>query len=152
MSSSTHVVSAPLAWHLISKKSRFAFSHDFQFLPIQDFENIACDQPIQNFLVGQKKEQMFAINSAVEYLCRPEELDETCSFAYFESFMGVNLSQSSAWNDTLLRFREAEDEESQEALIHDKRGLQVLDRKLVPIVCHGFMMDSMKLEANNVFA
>ena len=133
---------------LDKQEIEICFSHDFQFLPIQDFENIACDQPIQNFFVGQKKKQMVPINSAVECLCRPEELEEMCSFDCFESHKGVNLSQSSAWNDTLLRFREADCEDSQEALIHHKRGLQVLDRKVVPIICQGFMMDSMKLEAN----
>ena len=37
---SAHIVSAPMAWHLISNKSRFLFSHDFQYFSLQDFKTL----------------------------------------------------------------------------------------------------------------
>jgi len=113
-SSSNHVVSAPLAWCLTSKKSRFRFSHEFQFMPVQDFADIADEKLVKIFLVCQNKDSMIPTNSAFEYLNRPQSLENVSACEHFQKFKAVSMSRSVNCNNSLLRFLEADDPKSQE--------------------------------------
>jgi hypothetical protein len=137
-----------MAWYLISKKSRFRYSHDFQFLPVKDFEDIVEGTPIKTYLACQNKKNMVPTNAAVEHMHHPESLEDECSFACTEKFRVVNMTSKESHNSQLLRFLEGDDPNSQQGLIHRHHGLEVLQEKVIPVLSHGHMTDGAKLDVN----
>ena len=93
MSTRSHMCSAPMASYLTRNESRFAFSHEFVYANLHQFEQeIGKDLSIQSDHDGTA----FLISSVKDYTCRPLELQDLCYFDFLAEY-----SVSSPCNESL---------------------------------------------------
>ena len=98
-----NIVGAPLASYLIRNKSRFVFSHDFQFVPIWDTETLLNGSSVKLFLMSGKSGS-YCSNSAYDYICRPEACEDLSMFEFMEGFEVVR--QRPTKDNELLSFKQ----------------------------------------------
>ncbi len=144
--SCTHVVSAPLAWYLISKHSRFRFSHEFQHCNLHNFEDIAEGKPVKCFLTGQNKEKMVLTHTAVEYLNRPDDLEDLSVYQYLENYKAMNFTRSDKFNESLVCFKPVNDGIGKG--ICENQGLLKLSHEAVPMIGQSVFEDTSNFKAN----
>ena len=96
MATNAHVVSAPMASFLIRNRSRFEFSHEFQFVCLSDFIKEASS----DYAIGTNEEGTPYIKSSVaNYTMRPKELEDVCLYDFIsEYFVGPKTSKTMKWH------------------------------------------------------
>jgi hypothetical protein len=117
-----HVMSAPMAKYLIRNKSRFRFSHNFEFVPIETVSRIINDAPFL-LQIRQQGRRAFFTSRALDYLYRPDQLEQISMYEFFSSYESVNNNRKNA-NSTLLVFKKEHPE-------HETRAMRKHDRNLV---------------------
>ena len=82
---SVNIVGGPLASWLTRHGTRFLYSHEFVWCPTDDIYRLMRNCPIKMTLktVGNSS---FLENSAMHYLCRPEELENLCPWEFFSKY------------------------------------------------------------------
>ena len=82
----TNVTSAPMGTFLARKGTRFYFSHDFVYCPLQDLSKLLRNQSVDSSLQfhGDKG---FLENNALHYLCRAKELEDVSVSSFFEEYV-----------------------------------------------------------------
>jgi hypothetical protein len=88
-----HVISATLAHYIVRHGSRFRYSHDFAYIPVAQYENYFRNMEIWTPLQFAK-EGRFAIGSnIINYLHRPQDLEDECNICFFINFKQARLSK-----------------------------------------------------------
>ena len=82
----TNVISPPLASYLTRHASRFYFSHQFVYCPLRDIMRIHQNQDVQAYLRVQEDGGSYFENQALNYLCRPNELQNYSLKTFFETY------------------------------------------------------------------
>jgi hypothetical protein len=86
---SSPVISAPMAWHLVNKESRFQFSHEFSHILLSQFESWLKDEDIHFHFQRWKNEGTGWVDSNLfQYLYRPDndQFDTICVWEYFKEY------------------------------------------------------------------
>ena len=82
----TNITSASMASFLLRRESRFYFSHQFQFCPLQDLVRLHNKQEIKGNLKYKPSGECFFENHALHYLCRNKELESETLRSFVEGF------------------------------------------------------------------
>jgi hypothetical protein len=80
-----NIVSATMSSHLIRNKSRFHFSHEFQYCPIEDLISLLEGYPVRAQVAFSTKGNCWE-NSALHYLCRPIQLEQCSVKEFYEQY------------------------------------------------------------------
>ena len=97
----TNVLGAALASYLTRTKSRFLFSHETVWCPIRDIYKLLTGETVGAIIDNHGKTPFF-ICSALNYLCRPVELENLGAKHFFSHYEVVK--QSSRNEDELMQF------------------------------------------------
>ena len=84
----TNVISAPLASYILRNNSRFIFSHDAVWCPLRDIKKILFKESIDDSVIVRDNihSGYYFINSAMNYLCRPKELERLSPKKFYENY------------------------------------------------------------------
>ena len=96
-----NVIGAPLASYLTRNPSRFLFSHTFQWIPIRDIKALLSGNGVTatiSYNINVPYLRVLAMN----YLCRPKELEAISVVAFYSKYEPVN--QTSKNRNELLQF------------------------------------------------
>ena len=84
-----HIISAPLARFLIKTDSRFIFSHDFTFIPLQNFNKYVMNKTFTaNLRVG--KSFATVTSKILDYIYRSKDLEDLNVYEFFSHYESVN--------------------------------------------------------------
>ena len=83
-----HVTSAPMAWYIMRNGSRFRFSHQCTYLPLDAFMGRAS-----SCRVGQVGDSLYIVDKMAEYIYRPVVLHEVCLYDFIMHYDIVNISK-----------------------------------------------------------
>jgi len=92
---STNIIAAPLASFLTRNKERFLFSHTAAFCPLRDLVTVLDDGEI-NASIQFHGKQPFMRCEALNYLCRPGELEHLSPFDFFRDYETIRRTQRNA--------------------------------------------------------
>ena len=94
----TNVVGGAMCAFLTRKKKRFIFSHETVWCPLRDLKALLNGRKV-NAMLSQNKNSPFYICSAMNYLCRPSELED---FSAYDFYAQYEAKQKNASNDEAL--------------------------------------------------
>ena len=114
---SNAVLGAPLAAFLTRRQSRFMFSHKTAFCPLRDICAILDDEEVAAS-VRFHNDIPFLQNGALDYICRPVELEGISVFEFFRKWEVVRVTEYN--EDDVLRFDQTHRDHP--AYIKDHRG------------------------------
>jgi hypothetical protein len=117
-----HIISAPMAKYLIRNKSRFRFSHNFEFVPIETVSRIINDAPFL-LQIRQQGKRAFFSSRALDYLYRPVELETLSMYAFFSHYESVNNNKKNASSSSLLFLKKEHPENETRAIRKHDRNL-----------------------------
>jgi hypothetical protein len=86
---SSTVISATMAWHLVTNDSRFRFSHEFSHILLSQFESWLRDEDINfRFRRCKKMETGWIDSNLFQYLFRPtyDQFDSICVWEFFKDY------------------------------------------------------------------
>ena len=86
-----HIIAAPMAHYLALEGSRFRYSHHHTYLPVHSLENMLSDNPVMMKFHSHNGSQI-PFNSAMEYLNRPENMEQMCAYQFYEQTETISLS------------------------------------------------------------
>ena len=81
-----------LAAYLTRNKTRFIFSHDFTWCPLQDLKTLICGEEVSVGVTFYNKQPCIKCN-ALHYLCRPLSLEHLSPFDFYSQYEIVNASK-----------------------------------------------------------
>ena len=79
------VTGPPMASYLTRNGSKFWFSHEFIWCPVQDLINCLDDVKI-DYSVRKLGKMTIMENKAVDYLCRPSSLEDCVAFDFYREY------------------------------------------------------------------
>ena len=82
----TNIIGSSQAAFLTRRKSRFIWSHEFAYVPIQDLVTLMIKGSLSSMHVKSHKGTAFADIQALHYLCRPKSLSHLCPKEFFEEY------------------------------------------------------------------
>ena len=97
----TNVLGAALASHLTRNKARFLFSHDTVWCPLRDIKKLLTGESV-GAIVDHHGRTPFFICSALNYLCRPLELEDIGVKSFYANCEVVHRTSNN--KDDLLEF------------------------------------------------
>jgi hypothetical protein len=97
----TNVVGGAMASYLTRNKSRFIFSHKTVWCPLKDMRGLLKGERAAASILHNGHVPFFQC-VALDYLCRPLELESYCAFDFFTLFEVVRLTSKT--RDGLLQF------------------------------------------------
>ncbi len=86
---SQNVTGAALAAWLLRKDSRFIFSHFMVWCPLRDIYQLLTGQKV-SITVNIDPKTAYFKSSALDYLCRPKELDHLSPFHYYSKYKSID--------------------------------------------------------------
>lgn len=87
----TNVIAPAFAGYLTRMKSRFYFSHEFQWVPLRDIIKLQDTGTVSGTYQFGKVD--YFENQALHYICRPEELEDASVKDFFELYNVVKLTR-----------------------------------------------------------
>jgi hypothetical protein len=103
----TNIIGSSQAAFLTRRKSRFLWSHEFAYVPLQDLVTLMKEGSLSKMHVKSHKGTAFADIQALHYLCRPSELKELCPKEFFEEYEVVGCDVKHR-TDELMEFEDTE--------------------------------------------
>lgn len=86
-----------LAAYLTRKKSRFIFSHEFAWCPLQDLKTLLSGEVLSFGVTFYNKQPSFQCY-ALHYLCRPQSLEKLSPFDFYSKYKIVYASKTAIAN------------------------------------------------------
>ena len=96
-----NVVSGTMAMYLVRNKSRFIFSHSSVFCPIRDLKKVLRNQTVSS-TINYFGSRPYYKCWAMDYLCRPDELESLNVYNFYRNYEAIN--QSTLSEGELLQF------------------------------------------------
>ena len=81
-----NLIGASQAAFLIRNQSRFLWSHEFAFVPVQELCNVLTGKSITGYCLRSFNGTPYADVQALHYLCRPLELEGLCAMHFWERY------------------------------------------------------------------
>ena len=97
----TNVVGASMASYLTRNRSRYIFSHEFAFVPLQDLVRLLLSKTIERTYIKSYHGKAYAEAFALHYLCRPSVLADCSPMKFFEHYEAIQASVSRRRQDIL---------------------------------------------------
>jgi hypothetical protein len=91
LTTSSHIVSAPLASYLIRNESRFGYSHDFGYL----FSDCFFKRQMNELILSAVDGEVFTTSFVANYIFRPLELESTSLFDFISNYVVARQSKAS---------------------------------------------------------
>ena len=89
-----NVIGAPLASFLIKNHTRFIFSHDFAWIPLQDLDQLLLGSRVFFNAHAEGQNRIFFENYALHYLCRNPDLDHLSPYDFYADYEIITRNQS----------------------------------------------------------
>lgn len=96
-----NVISPPFASYLTRHDSRFYYSHEFLWCPLKDVVRLHNKQDIMGVLKVNDKGPSFFESAALNYLCRPRELERTCLKNFTETYYSTYVPKENDDNEVM---------------------------------------------------
>jgi hypothetical protein len=77
-----HIVSAPMARHIVLNEDRFAYSHEFAKIPLDGIMGLLLGKPVRMFMRMYGGKQV-KFTYAMNYTLRPNQMEGMCVYEYF---------------------------------------------------------------------
>jgi hypothetical protein len=103
----TNVIGSSQAAFLTRRQSRFIWSHEFAYVPLQDLVTLMTKGSLNSMHVKSHEGKSYADIQALHYLCRPSALSELCPKEFFEEYEVVGSDVKNR-NEELLEFEDTE--------------------------------------------
>jgi PIF1-like helicase len=97
----TNIVGSTMASFLVRHMSRFIMSHDFTWCPLRDIEKLLSNGQASVSILYHKKTPFFQCH-ALDYLCRPLELENLDAYDFFSQYEVVRKTRKN--EEQLLQF------------------------------------------------
>jgi hypothetical protein len=103
----TNIIGSSQAAFLTRRQSRFIWSHEFAYVPLQDLLTLMTKGTLNSLYVKSHKGTAYADIQALHYLCRPRCLSELSPKDFFEGYEIVSSDVRNRTED-LLDFEDTE--------------------------------------------
>ena len=100
----TNVVGGAMSAYLTRNKKRFIFSHEMVWCPLRDIKALLAGKRV-NTMLSQNFDSTFYICSAMNYLCRPLELEDLNAHDFYSLYEVKQLNAKNG--DSMLNFSNA---------------------------------------------
>ena len=101
----TNIIGSSQASFLTRNKSRFLWSHEFAYVPLQDLVTLMTKGALGSMHVKSHKGKAYADVQALHYLCRPSSLAGLCPKEFFEEYEVVGRNVRNRTED-LMEFED----------------------------------------------
>ena len=120
---SAHVVAAPMAHHIAIEGSRFRFSHDVCWLPVEGvLSMVEGSNMIMRFRNIKGKQVTY--HNAMNYIYRPTLMEDMCLYEFFQKLHVVSIAR--AGDSEVFEFLE-------EHPCSEVEGVFYLEREALPV-------------------
>mmetsp|Transcript_5573 Transcript_5573/g.8542 ORF Transcript_5573/g.8542 Transcript_5573/m.8542 type:complete len:180 (+) Transcript_5573:2045-2584(+) len=128
-----------MAYFLILNESRYLYSHENNFMPVNGYENFLLEKQL-TVSIRLSLQQNIVYHRAMDYIYRPEELNDICAYEFIQNYKMVKRK-----NKDELQF------------IHPhpfKNSAHVfkLDMEAVPIFSWTFLESNLSFESSVISA
>ena len=98
----TNIIGGPLASYLTRHRTRFIFSHSFQWCPLRDLKELLDGRTVGT-TISYHGHTPFYVNLAMHYLCRPSELENTNPYDFYSLYEVVRVTSHN--EDAVMSFK-----------------------------------------------
>ena len=89
----TLIIAAPMAYFLAITGSRYMYSHEHNFLPVDGLENYLLEKEMK-MTIRTSFNNRTAFHRAMDIIYRPKEFENKCSYKYIASTMNITKTLS----------------------------------------------------------
>lgn len=101
-----NIIGSSQASYLTRNNSRFVWSHNFVYLPHRDLKSVLTKNEVNNFNIKSFKGTPYADVGALNYLCRPSELEDLSPREFFEQYEVIKRAHRR--KDQVMHFQDTE--------------------------------------------
>jgi hypothetical protein len=129
-----HIVSAPMARHIIMNKERFEYSHEFIKIPLDGIKALMFDRKVR-FFMRKFKGRDIPFTYALNYVKRPDAMEDMSVYDFYSKTSVTTIKRAEDEDIEHFPFKEDHPMHAQDVVVYR-------DKDCVPSFCFEFLPDA----------